>query len=498
MDKDVSKAVLDTFFKERMLTNHNLASFNNFTDKSLQKIVEEVKEIIPDILPKGVSDLRIKLGKITVETPSVKEADGTKRIITPVEARIRNLTYEAPIFMEIVVEKDGIEEEMKTVHVGNMPIMVRSKYCHLYGKNEEELIELGEDPNDPGGYFIINGTERVIVVVEDLAPNKVLVEHNSTTNAYVAKVFSDDGQYKILHDVIKLKDGTLNMNFTRVKEVPVFAVLKALGLNDDQEVVSSLNLSEEFMGEIYVNLYKISELQSVNDALNLVGKKMGITYSSQIRVERAEEVIDKFLFPHIGHKKEDRVLKAKYLSNMIRKLMLYSHGLIKSDDKDHYKNKRLRLCREMMESLFRVSFRMFIGDMKYNFERLVKRGKLPSISSVTRAKLLTSRIKSSLATGQWVGGRQGVSQHLERNNFFGTLSHLRRVASLLTSQRENFKARDLHPSHYGRLCSSETPDGTNVGLRKNLAIMCEVSVPNDNDEEIVEELVKMGMKKVVE
>jgi DNA-directed RNA polymerase beta subunit len=249
------------------------------------------------------------------------------------------------------------------------------------------------------------------------------------------------------------------------------------------------------MGEIYINLYKISDLQTVDDAMNLIGKRMGITYSSKIRVERAEEVVDKFLFPHIGHSKEKRYLKAVYLAKMIRKLMLFSHGIIKPDDKDHYKNKRLRLCREMMESLFRVSFRMFIGDMKYNFERLVKRGKLPSISSVTRAKLLTIRIKSSLATGQWVGGRQGVSQHLERNNYCGTLSHLRRVASLLTSQRENFKARDLHPSHYGRLCASETPDGTNVGLRKNLGITCEISIPNKDNDKIIENLEKMGLKR---
>ncbi|VVB76493.1 DNA-directed RNA polymerase subunit B'' [Candidatus Tiddalikarchaeum anstoanum] len=497
MSENTEKILLGAFFKENKLTNHNLESFNIFVEKGLQKVVNENKTIIPDILPKGVNDLRIKLGKIWLDKPSIKEADGTRRPIFPSEARIRNLTYESPIYMDITVEKDGIEEETKTVHVGNLPIMVHSKYCYLFGKNDQELIEMGEDPNDPGGYFVINGTERVIVVVEDLAPNRVFVETGSTNITHKAKVFSDDGQYKILHDLNRMKDGAINMTFTRVKAVPVFAVVKALGLVEDQDIVKALDLPEEFMGEIYVNLYKISEIQNKDDALDLIGKKMGITYSPKIRLERSAEVLDNFLFPHIGHDKAKRLQKAYYLSKMVRKLMLYSHNIIKADDKDHYKNKRLRLCSNMMESLFRVSFKMFIGDMKYNFERLVKRGKLPSISSVTRARLLTSRIKSSLATGQWVGGRQGVSQHLERDNFFGTLAHLRRVASLLTSQRENFEARDLHPSHYGKICSSETPDGPNVGLRKNLAITGEISIScEENDKSIMEAMESSGLKRL--
>lgn len=489
------RVLLDAFFKEKTLTNHNLKSFDSFIEHSLQKIIDETKEIIPDILPKGVQDLRVKFRKVWVESPSVKEADGSKRVITPIEARIRNLTYAGPIMMEIVVEKDGIEEEIKTVHIGDMPIMIKSKYCYLNNKTEDELIEMGEDPSDPGGYFIINGTERVIIIVEDLAPNKIMVEKVNLTKLFKARVFSDNGQYKILHELVKAKNGILKMDFTRVKEVPSFVLLKALGMKDDQDIVSSLDLPDEFLGEIYINLYEIKDIQNENDALNIIGKKMGITYNDEVRIERAEEVVDKFLFPHIGQSVESRRLKAQYLSKMIKKLMLFSHNLIPADDKDHYKNKRLRLCREMMESLFRVSFKMLIGDMKYNFERLVKRGKILGIASVTRAKLLTSRMKSSLATGQWVGGRQGVSQHLERNNFFGTLSHLRRVASLLTSRRENFNARDLHPSHYGRLGASETPDGTNVGLRKNLAILCEISIPINEEDKILKALDNLGVKR---
>lgn len=495
MNKEISKLLLDSYFEQRELTNHNLESFNVFVEKSLQKIIDENKFIIPDILPNDVTELKIRMGKVTIEQPSIKEADGTKRIITPTEARLRNITYEAPLILELTVVKDDIEEESKQVCIGSLPIMVKSKYCCLTGLSEEELIKMGEDPHDQGGYFIINGTERIIIVVEDLAPNKILVEKSSLKKGYISKVFSDDGQYKILHNVYREKDGIILTNFSRVKEVPAFGLLKALGFEEDQEIVSLLNLPEEFMGDIYINLLKISDLTNASDAFDLVGKKMGITYNSSIRVERAEEIIDKSLFPHIGHDKESRKLKAYYLANMIKKVILVSHGKISVDDKDHYKNKRLKLCKEMMESLFRSNFRMFIGDMKYNFERLVKKGKMPLINSITRGKLLTSMIKRSLATGQWVGGRQGVSQHLERNNYFGTLAHLRRVASLLTSQRENFKARDLHPSHYGRLCVSETPDGPNVGLRKNLAIMAEISIENGDDEAVVNKLVELGLKR---
>jgi DNA-directed RNA polymerase beta subunit len=102
---------------------------------------------------------------------------------------------------------------------------------------------------------------------------------------------------------------------------------------------------------------------------------------------------------------------------------------------------------------------------------------------------LTSRLRSALATGEWIGDRHGISQHLDRLNYFATLSHIRRVVSLLTSSRENFEARDLHPTHWGKLCTSETPEGVNVGLRKNLALTCEISIePEMSEKEIITKL----------
>ena len=104
-----------------------------------------------------------------------------------------------------------------------------------------------------------------------------------------------------------------------------------------------------------------------------------------------------------------------------------------------------------------------------------------------------------MATGEWVGGRHGVSQHLKRNNFVDTVSHLRRVVSSLSSARENFEARDLHPTHWGNLCASETPEGQNVGLRKTLAITCEIStaVTQEINNKILESIKRIGLKECV-
>jgi len=497
MDKEKSQFLLKKYFEKRSFTDHNIHSFNKFLKFGLQRVVNEVREVVPDILPIGVRDLRIRLGKIWVEKPLIKEADGSRRAIMPIEARLRNLTYEAPIFIEMSIIQNGEEKEKQTIHIGEMPIMLKSNSCYLHGMDREKLIEAGEDPDDPGAYFIINGTERVVVIIEDLVTNKVLVDEQKTgTCPYAAKIFSEDGQYNIPHTIEKGKDGVVYVTFTKLSKIPFVILMKALGLAKDREITELFPKDQKFQSDLYINLYESTGIKKTEDALEFLGKKTGIMIPEK-RIERAEEIIDKFFLPHIGHSKEDRILKAHFLSRAVKKLLLVSYGDIKPDDKDHYGNKRLRLCGDLLENLFRFSFRMVMGDMKYNFERLVKRGKIPNLQSITRSQLLTSRLRSALATGEWIGERHGISQHLDRLNHYATLSHIRRVVSLLTASRENFEARDLHPTHWGKLCSSETPEGVNVGLRKNLALTCEISTePEMSEEEIISKLKEIGLEKV--
>ncbi|HDN91001.1 MAG TPA: DNA-directed RNA polymerase subunit B'', partial [Candidatus Aenigmarchaeota archaeon] len=315
---------------------------------------------------------------------------------------------------------------------------------------------------------------------------------------YIAKVFSESPQYRVPHLIEKRKDGVIFISFARVLRLPVTILMKALGITRDKDIMKMICGDEErFFGDIYMNLYETSEIKTQEDALEFIGKKVGITQEKAKKIQRASEIIDRFLFPHIGNKRRDRILKAYFLSRAVRKLLKLAYGMIGEDDKDHYANKRLRLCGDLMESLFRVVFRTFVTDIKYNFERLIRRGKLPPLETIVRSQLLTSRIRSAMATGEWVGERTGVCQALNRLNQFILLSQLRRVVSLLTTGRENFEARDVHPTHYGRICPAQTPEGTNVGLRKHLALMCEISTePTMKEETLLKKLEKIGLRRI--
>ena len=327
MKEEDSKLLLMKFFESRGFVHHHIESYNNFVESRMQNVVNEIGEIVPDIIPAGVSDLRIKFGRIWVEKPMFREADGSRRSILPMEARLRNLTYQAPIYMEMSLVIDGNEREPEVVHIGDLPVMVKSKICNLYGMGPNELIKVGEDPYDPGGYFIVNGTERVIVAIEDLAPNKIFVEEqNNSPYPHIAKVFSDDGQYNIQHLFERSKEGMIEVSFSRISRVPFVILMKAFGVTKDKDIFDMVG-DERFYSDLYLNLYETREIKKQEDALEFLGRKLGIT-TKERRVEGAMEMLDRFFFPHLGHSPEDRKVKAYYLAKVAKKLLLISHGYI--------------------------------------------------------------------------------------------------------------------------------------------------------------------------
>ncbi len=488
MDKSI---LIKKYFEEKKFVESNIQSFNTLLEKGIQEVIEENKDAEPTIIPHNIEKFKIRFGRITVGKPEITEADGSKRPIYPMEARLRKISYHAPIFLEVSTYINDVQRENFIAEIGKMPIMLKSKYCHLSGLSREELIKRGEDPTDPGGYFIINGTERVIVNVEDLAANNFMVEEND--GAYNGRFFAARGSYKIPHSFERKKDGIYYMTFTRIKTVPVVIVLKALGLVKDEDIMKTLSEGKTYE-EILLNLFEFIEIKTQDDAIDYIGKRSGVAQAKEIRMERTKEVLDKFLLPNIGMESADRMAKAKNICKMMKKYIEVARGLRLPDDKDHYMNKRLRMSGDLLMDLFRVNFKVLVGDILYNFQRIIKRGKLPSTRVIIRDKLLTSRLYSSMATGEWVGGRQGISQRMDRSNFLAMISHLQKVVSPLSSSQENFEARALHCTHIGRICPIETPEGTNIGLRKNLAMLCSISQATD-EREVIEKLKGLDLKE---
>jgi len=145
----------------------------------------------------------------------------------------------------------------------------------------------------------------------------------------------------------------------------------------------------------------------------------------------------------------------------------------------------------MLADLFRTAFRNLVRDMKYQLERSGQKRGINAVSAAIRPGIITDKLINAIATGNWGRGRVGVTQLLDRTNYLSTISHLRRVQSPLSRTQPNFEARDLHSTHFGRLCPSETPEGSNCGLVKNLALSAIISV-SVSSEEVVEKLYEIG------
>jgi DNA-directed RNA polymerase subunit B len=361
----------------------------------------------------------------------------------------------------------------------------------------EDLVEAGEDPKDPGGYFIINGSERVLVTQEDLAPNRILIEEATSSSActHMAKVFSTARGFRAPVTMERRSDHTFRVSFPSVPgKIPLVVLMRALGLVTDRDVVAAITDDPELAQELIPSFHAAESLVVPKDskatkenALDYIGKRVAVGQTKDYRLRRAQQVLNRYLLPHIGTDDGAAIAKAHYIGQMTQRLLELSVDRREQDDKDHYSNKRLKLAGDLLTSLFRVAFLNLCRDIKYQLERTATRGRKPNIKTAVRADVITERLRHALATGNWVGGKAGVSQLLDRVNYMSSMSHLRRVVSPLSRSQPHFEARDLHPTHWGKICPNETPEGPNCGLVKNLALMSYISVGSDEAE--VEEVL---------
>ncbi|ABR54577.1 RNA polymerase beta subunit [Methanococcus vannielii SB] len=495
-----SRVIVDAFFRENSLVKHHIDSYDDFVENKIQGIIDEVTGVETEI--KG--GYKVSFGKVRVTKPINKEADGSVKEITPMEARIRNLAYSAPLYLEMIpLIGEGDEEKTLSpieVYIGELPVMLGAKICHLSGKSEEDMINYGEDPKDPLGYFIVNGSEKAVVAQEDLIPNRILCEKVEKNNKIVdiAKVFSTRHGFRALCTVERSPDGLLNVSFPGMPStIPLVILMRALGAESDREIMELISDEPTVVMQLVANLQEAREEHGINtteDALEHIGKRVAPGQPKEYKLKRAETILCNYLLPHMGIESEKLGAKCKYLGRMAKNSIELYLGSRVEDDKDHYANKRLKLAGDLMEDLFRHSFNQLIKDIKYQLERQAIRNKEPSIQAAVRSDVLTERMRHAMATGNWVGGRTGVSQLLDRTSYLATVSQLRRVVSPLSRSQPHFEARDLHATQWGKICPSETPEGPNCGLVKNLAVMCKVTT-DEEDEGIIQLIKEIGLSK---
>ena len=534
------KEIVESYFEQRSLVNHQLASYNDCIPSSdgmmsrMDRIVRNIRigtdEPVEDndggIIKLDVLDkeIVIRMKNIHLGRPTIKEANGAEHPATPMECRLRKLTYFSPVYLDfqIIDEDEPTPLVEERVHIGNLPIMVRSAQCNLHANHishlcgdadrklsphtstedadrlKQLLRRAGEDPLDPGGYFIINGTERVLISMEDLAPNRVTVEKNKkyAHETEVAKIFSQkDGVRKPLN-IEKRRDGMLMVKIPSAgtTPIPVVLLMRALGMENDKEIFAAIAGPVEAMKYTVANINDVKDndeygVESTEEALQWLEKKFAAGQQKEYREARIQNLLDKELLPHLGSSEDNREKKAIFLGRIVRQVLEMAITDRDPNDKDHYANKRVRLAGDLMEDLYRVSMQQLARDLKYQLERHHNRKRELRINACLRPDVLTQKIMHALATGNWVGGRSGVSQLLDRTTYLAALSHMRRVTSPLVRSQPHFEARDLHPTHWGRLCPNETPEGQNCGLVKNAAQMIDVSeeVPEADVKELLRE-----------
>jgi len=483
--------VIQDILKREGIARQHLNSFDEFLERGLQSIINEVGQI--DI-ENAEYPYKIQLGKVKLQQPRMMELDGSITHITPAEARLRNVSYSAPVMMEASVVEDGKILESRFVHIGDVPVMAKSNACILNNFSNQKLIEHGEDPNDPGGYFIINGSERVIVGLEDLSYNKIIVDRELVggNTVFKAKVYSSIVGYRAKLELVMKNDGLIVARIPGSPvDIPVVTLMRALGLESDKEIASVVSLVDDLQDELEGSFEKAGDVPTSKDAIVYISKRIAPGMLEEFQIKRAETLLDWGLLPHLGKHPENRKEKAQFLGEAACKLLELKLNWITPDDKDHYGNKVIKFAGQMLADLFRTAFRNLVRDMKYQLERSGQKRGINAVAASIRPGIITDKLNNAIATGNWGRGRVGVTQLLDRTNYLSTISHLRRIQSPLSRTQPNFEARDLHATHFGRICPSETPEGSNCGLVKNLALsgIISVHVPS---EEIVEKLYDLG------
>ncbi|XP_060177518.1 DNA-directed RNA polymerase III subunit 2-like [Lycium barbarum] len=478
--------LIPEFLKVRGLVKQHLASFDYFVKTEIKKIVRANYEI------RSIRDpnIYVRYRDVHIGEPSMIY-DGVTEKLSPQKCRLSNLSYAAPIYVTVDYTTKGkgqLSLATRKVIIGRMPIMLRSCCCVLYGKDEEQLAKLGECPLDPGGYFVIKGTEKVILIQEQLSKNRIIIDTDKK-GCVQASVISSTEKTKS-KTIIKMEKEKIYLELNMFKtKVPIMVVMKAMGMESDQEVLQMIGRDPRFSALLLPSIEECANLNvyAQHQALEfLESDKMlkMFSYSAGLveKGARALSILRDIFLANVPVHQDNFRKKCIYVAVMMRRLMEAILNKDAMDDKDYVGNKRLELSGQLLSLLFEDLFKTMNDQVRKEFD--ASPNALDILSFIGRYQGITEGLERTLSTGNWDVKRfrmhrKGMTQVVARLSYIGTLGHMTRISPQFEKSRKVSGPRALQPSQFGMLCPCDTPEGEACGLVKNLALMTHVTTDED-------------------
>lgn len=536
MKSDIFWELVKNYFETNnyFITKHHLDSYNDFIDDMLPRVIETLN---PIKIHKFKEDRKTEKHRILMyvgkrdktgiyfDHPTITH-EGKTRLMFPNDARLNDLTYAVNLHcdIEIIHYNYGIEGEttiLEKVKIGRIPIMLHSKLCFLANKDKKLLKEMGECIYDQGGYFLIDGKEKVIITQERNITNQIFIhlthDEKYTHHAFIRctsedkSVFPKKVDFKVFsHKYFKgIRKNAIVVEIPHIKhEIPLFILFRSLGIESDQSILECIvgpDLESD-EAQLFIDfLYS-----SITDGNIIYNKEQALQYLKDFTEygtkENVEYVLYHNLFPNIDYdfskfdkmhiKEEDNknnekifnVSKAMFLGHVVNKLVRVCLGMDPPTDRDNYMFRRVAISGFLLGDIFKDFYNKFRLQARNQLDRLYEKGDWNARDVVNRsvteankndvfdAMIITDGLTSSLK-GNWGLKKEqlGIVQDLNRISYMSFISHLRLVASPMDPSIKIRKPHELNTSQYGIMCPIESPDGASIGLVKNFAIMCHVT-----------------------
>ncbi|KAJ1340991.1 hypothetical protein BSLG_004464 [Batrachochytrium salamandrivorans] len=493
--------LLPAFLQTKGLVKQHLDSFNYFLETEIKLIVQANAKVDSDIDP----HFFLRFLDIRIKPPQAEDIQkGVSYELTPHECRLRDITYAGTICVDIEYVRGKQVIVKRNIEIGRMPIMLKSARCVLTNKSPDEIADLGECPLDPGGYFIIRGVEKVILIQEQLSKNRIIVE-TDRVGCICSNVTSSTHEKKSKTVVVYGKTGKVFLKHNSLTaDVPAIVIMKAMGVESDREIAELICGDDlEYLALFSPSLEEGASLKigTQTQALEYIGAKVKVTFKTNrigIRrdwVEEARDLLATTVLAHVPVDADDNGAlnfrpKAIYVALMVRRTLqaVKEGGIV--DDRDFIGNKRLELAGQLLSLLFEDLFKSWISAIKRAVDTQLKRTNRTSQYDAAAAVSQTSRFITdgmfrAISSGNWnvkrfKMERAGVTQVLSRLSYVSALGMLTRISSQFEKTRKVSGPRSLQTSQWGMICPSDTPEGEACGLIKNLALMTHITTDTDD------------------